>query len=178
MDESGSNEFPAFFTSKSGFNAPYNLRSIDDAARLIDTHLKSGFKTGLLIGVPILEKYSINPQYIENVINESLENAKKLNIKGKSITPYLLEKINKLTKGKSLASNIELIKNNAKIGAQIAKQLTKLNVIENIQPPIMYSDSDNNIEHQVTLLGGVNIDFAFKLKDDKTMKFKGIFIFT
>ena len=168
LDERGSNEFPAFFTSKSGFYAPYNLKSTEEAARLIDTHFKIGLQNGLLIGVPIPEEYSIDQEYIEIVIKEALENAKRFNIKGKAITPYLLETINKLTSGKSLESNIELIKNNAKVGANIAKKLSEL---RNKEKEIY---SINNNDNHVTLIGGINIDFAFKLIDDKTMKLKGV----
>ena len=171
LDESGSTEFPAFFTSKSGFHAPYNLLSINAAAKLIDTHLNTGLNNGLLIGVPIPEKHSIDSKYIENAIKEALQNAKKLNIKGKAITPYLLESINKLTRGKSLASNIELIKNNARVGAKIAKELSEL---RNQKISRINNEAIDSSHRQVTLIGGVNIDFAFKLKDDKTMQHKGV----
>ena len=149
------------------------MRTTSDAARLIDTHFKTGLKNGILIGVPIPQKYSIDSQYIENVIKEALENAKRLNIQGKAITPYLLENINKLTKGKSLESNIELIKNNAKIGAEVAKKLVELNGRKSslVDNSTSVTETTN---HQITLIGGVNIDFAFKLNDNKTMQYKGV----
>lgn len=185
LNENGSSEFPAFFTSKSGHHAPYNLRTISDAASLIHTHLRTGLNSGLLIGVPIPEQHSINSEYIEKTINEALDEAKKLNIKGKAITPFLLEKINKLTKGKSLGSNIELIKNNAKIGAEIANKLCVLKQrdnesVQSSTPSLSSTTKTYGAQNCgsstdiVTLVGGVNIDFTFKLHDDKTINYKGV----
>lgn len=106
LNETGSKDFPAFFTSSSGHESPYNCRNEKEAASLINANLKTGFNTGLLIGVPIPENYSAKRELIDAAITEALAEAHKLKIKGKKVTPFLLEKINNITKGRSLSSNV------------------------------------------------------------------------
>ena len=127
LDPSGSKEFPAFFTSKSGFHSAYNCESEAHAARVIHSNLKTGLNTGLLIGVPIPLEHSADPEIIEAAIKQALIDANRLKIKGKKVTPFLLERINQITQGRSLASNVALIKNNARTSAKIAIELHKLN---------------------------------------------------
>ena len=130
LDPSGSTEFPAFFTSKSGFHSPYNCQTERDVAQLIQTNLNTGFGSGLLIGVPIPRQHETDKSLIDQAIQEALIELKSLNIKGKKVTPFLLDKINKITKGQSLKSNIALIRNNARTSARIAVELHKLNTKE------------------------------------------------
>jgi pseudouridylate synthase len=75
---------------------------------------------GVLIGNPIPEKYQMDAGEIEKIIQEALASAEKSGIKGKEITPFLLSKIERLTEGRSLFSNIELVYNNAMLAADIA----------------------------------------------------------
>lgn len=157
------NEFPSFYSAKSGFTVPFKLDSTVDAAKLIDTHLKSGLNSGILIGVPIPDDYSLDNQQIEMAINESLKEAQEKSIKGKAVTPFLLSKIANLTKNKSLESNLALIKNNARIGAQIAIELSQLR-----------SPKLSNSNPEVLLFGGLNVDFTYKMKDSKTIGVKGV----
>jgi pseudouridine-5'-phosphate glycosidase/pseudouridine kinase len=187
LNESGSTEFPAFFTSKSGFNAPYNLKSSKDAASLINTHIGTGLKSGILIGIPVPSEHSIDSKLIEESINDALKLAKEQNIYGKHVTPFLLEKINRITRGTSMKSNIALIQNNARIGARIAKELAGLrHTVTNagqgksagqsgysfLSPhPSLIPKSSTA---QVTLIGGINLDSAYKLKDEKTLTTKGV----
>jgi len=179
LNPSGSKEFPAFYTSKSGHFAPYNCQSASEAAQLIHTHMRTGLNSGLLIGVPIPEKHSIDETLIEQAINEALASAKSSNIKGKQVTPFLLDRLNKLTGNKTLSSNLELIKNNAKVGAEIARELSrvraeKLNLAKQTAGGVYQSvDMDEN-PHQIAFIGGINVDFTYKLKDSKTMGMKGV----
>lgn len=80
-------------------------------------------KSGLVIANPIPEKFALPKDYIDRVIEEALGEAEKAGIKGKALTPFLLNKIKELTGGKSLKANIELVKNNAHLGAKIALEL-------------------------------------------------------
>lgn len=123
----GSNrDFPAFFSSKSGYQAPYNLETPLDVAAFIDRNLALGLNSGSVIGVPIPEESSIVGQEIEDAIQMALEESRSKKIIGKDVTPFILERVNQLTKGKSLEANISLIKNNAIVGAQIAAELSKI----------------------------------------------------
>jgi len=80
-----------------------------------------------LIACPIPEKYEVNYEIMEKVINEALSDCRKAGITGKSITPFLLDRIKNLTDGRSLEANIELVINNAEIGAEIAVKINSCN---------------------------------------------------
>ena len=134
-----------------------------------------GICMGILIGIPIPAEYSANPNLIENAIQEALSESKKLNIKGKKVTPYLLEKINQITKGKSLSSNIALIKNNAKISAKIALELKKLELKKDSSLSCFKAVSNDKTNHnkQITVIGGLNLDTYNHLIDEMTIKIRG-----
>ncbi|EYU46214.1 hypothetical protein ABFS82_04G063500 [Erythranthe guttata] len=119
-------EFPAFFTDKSGFKAPSRVDSPEECARLIDTSSNLKLGTGILIGVPIPSEHSASGKTIESAIQKALSEAREKNITGSAETPFLLARVNELTGGASLASNIALVKNNARVGAQIAVSLSQL----------------------------------------------------
>ncbi|XP_050673272.1 pseudouridine-5'-phosphate glycosidase isoform X2 [Leptidea sinapis] len=121
-----SKEFPSFYTRRSGFEAPYNVIDATHAARVMkaarDLHLSSG----IVVAVPICEKDAMNDKVIEEAIENALREANQRGIRGKEITPYLLAAVSAATGGASLGANIALIKNNAKVGADIAVQYQKL----------------------------------------------------
>lgn len=167
FNNNGSKEFPSFFTSKSGFSAPYNCSNASEAARLIDSNLKIGLNSGLLIAVPIPSEYAADNELIDTAINDALKEAALLEITGKKVTPFLLEKINKKTKGESMRSNLALIKNNAKVSAQIAMELSKLRTQKSFV-------IDHNSKSQVSVIGGINLDLSFKLTDESTLSIHGV----
>jgi len=78
---------------------------------------------GLLVVNPIPEEYSLDHEFIDHVIEEAVKAAGEQGVSGKNITPFLLSEITKRTEGKSLAANLELVYNNALVGAQIASAL-------------------------------------------------------
>lgn len=119
-------ELPAFFTRKSGFHVDYRVDTPNELARIYRAKQDLGLGGGLLVTNPIPEEYAMDPQYISKTIDEACEEAKRLGIKGKEITPYLLDKIQKITGGKSLEANIKLVYNNAELGAKVASELCGL----------------------------------------------------
>ncbi|MGB9813225.1 MAG: pseudouridine-5'-phosphate glycosidase [Thermovenabulum sp.] len=119
-------EFPAFYTRESGLKVDYKVENEIEAAKIIKTKWDLGLRGGLLIANPIPKEYALNKAYIDKAIEDALYEAEKRNIRGKEITPFLLDKIKDLTQGKSLKANIELAKNNAHVGAKIAIELNKL----------------------------------------------------
>jgi len=119
-------EFPAFYTRESGLKVDYMVEDEVEAARVVKTKWDLGLKGGVLIANPIPEEYALDRAYIEKAIEEAIFEADRRGIRGKALTPFLLEKIKDLTEGKSLKANIELVKNNARVGAKIAVQLNKL----------------------------------------------------
>ncbi|MDP4085551.1 MAG: pseudouridine-5'-phosphate glycosidase [Bacillota bacterium] len=118
-----SNSLPAFYTRTSPFEVNVRVENPDEAAALIRTKWELGLDGGLVIANPIPEEYALEENYIKAVIEKALNEAKEKHISGKNVTPFLLGKVKELTEGSSLNANIELVKNNAKIGAQIAVRL-------------------------------------------------------
>ncbi|RAL47879.1 hypothetical protein DM860_011464 [Cuscuta australis] len=119
-------EFPAFFTQASGCKAPCRVDTVEDCARLIDASSKLGLESGILIAVPIPKEHSSSGSLFESEIQRALLEAQDKNIIGNAETPFLLARVNELTGGASLASNVALVKNNACIGAQVAVVLAQL----------------------------------------------------
>lgn len=119
-------EFPAFFTRKSGFKVDYRLDNEIELANALKAKWDLGLRGGVVIGNPIPTEYEMDYDVINAAIEDALVEAEKLGIKGKEITPFLLGKIKSITKGQSLKSNIQLVYNNAKLGAKLSVELAKL----------------------------------------------------
>jgi len=119
-------EFPAFYHSKSGFMADYQMDSPLEIAAAMKAKWDLGLNGGLVIGNPVPDHLGMDEKIINEAIEEALKQAKEKGIKGKESTPFLLAKIKELTGGDSLESNIELVYNNARVGGQIALEFAKL----------------------------------------------------
>lgn len=122
----GTEELPAFYTRKSGFKVDYELDTPAELARAFHVKQEMGLGGGMLVTNPIPEEYSMDADVINKAINEAIEDAKKQGIHGKETTPFLLAKIKDLTGGDSLASNIQLVYNNARLAAKTAVELCGL----------------------------------------------------
>lgn len=122
----GTEELPAFYTRKSGFGVDYRMDTPAELASVFYTKEALGLKGGVLVTNPIPEEYSMDHDVINKAIEEAVEESKKLGIKGKETTPFLLAKIKEITGGDSLDSNIQLVYNNARLAAETAKELCKL----------------------------------------------------
>lgn len=116
----GQEEFPSFYSRKSGFTSPLRLDSAGEIAALLDTKWKLGLTGSVLIANPVPEDREIDAYEMEIHILQALNAAKEKKISGKDITPFILQYIAEHTKGESLETNIELIKHNAELGAKIA----------------------------------------------------------
>ncbi|PID82413.1 MAG: pseudouridine-5-phosphate glycosidase [Clostridiales bacterium] len=121
----GTEEFPAFYSDKSGFKSDYMVTSADEIADIMVTKWDLGLKGGIVIANPIPKEVSMDPEVINSAIDKALEEADSLSIKGKEITPFILDKVKQITSGTSLEANIELVYNNARLGAEIALQYYK-----------------------------------------------------
>ena len=120
-------ELPAFYTRKSGFGVDYRLDTPQELAKTFFVKQDMGLVGGMLVTNPIPEEYSMDHEVINKAIDEAVEESKRLGIHGKDTTPFLLAKIKDLTGGDSLASNIQLVYNNARLAAKTAVELSKLN---------------------------------------------------
>ena len=119
-------ELPAFYTRTSGLKVDYAIRDYEDGARIVRAKHEMGLSGGILITNPIPEKYSIPAEQINAVIEQAIAEMDERGIKGKECTPFLLAKIAEITRGESLASNIQLVYNNAAVGTEIAKAYSEL----------------------------------------------------
>lgn len=102
-----SDKFPAFYSRQTfdGLKSPMRLSNAEEAARLIETQTKLKLDSGILLAVPIPESFSLDPRQIEEAIAKALEAAKLHNVSGKNVTPFLLDKLSRLTAGQSLKSS-------------------------------------------------------------------------
>lgn len=119
----GADEFPAFFSRKSGQPAECRMDDPAAIAALINAKDQMGLKGGVLVACPLPEEDEIPFEEIDVVIQKALKECEEQNITGKRITPFLLSRVTEMTEGKSLEANIKLVFNNAKVGAAIAANL-------------------------------------------------------
>ncbi|MCR5096172.1 MAG: pseudouridine-5'-phosphate glycosidase [Erysipelotrichaceae bacterium] len=119
-------DFPAFYSETSGFGVDYEVKDAAEVAKILKTKWDLGLKGGVLVGNPIPHEYSMDHEVIDKVIDQALEMAKEKKIHGKATTPFLLATIKDLTGGDSLASNLQLAYNNARVASKIAVEFAKL----------------------------------------------------
>ena len=122
----GTEELPAFYTRQSGFRVDYRIDTVQELAATFKTQNELGFRGGMLVTNPIPEEYAMPLDTINAAIEQALAECEKKGIHGKEITPFLLARVAELTGGNSLASNIQLVYNNAKIAAQTAVEYCKM----------------------------------------------------
>jgi pseudouridylate synthase len=116
----GQDEFPAFYSSRSGYKSPLRLDTAKEIAMMLDAKWKLGLAGSVLIANPIPQQYEIAEDEMEVHIQSALTAAASKNILGKEITPFILKYIAEHSHGESLETNIALIKHNAKVGAELA----------------------------------------------------------
>lgn len=116
----GQDEFPSFYSRKSGFKSPLRLDSPKEIAAMLKTKWQLGLNGSVLIANPVPAEFEIGAEEMETHIVEALNAAKEKNISGKEATPFILKYIADHTHGESLEANIALIKHNAKVGAEVA----------------------------------------------------------
>ena len=118
-------EFPAFYTTTSGYSVQSRINTAEEIARCMKVKWELGLEGGMVIANPVLPEDAMDEVVIEEAITKSLKEASEKGIDGKAVTPFLLERINQLTDGESLKTNIALVCNNALVGAKIASAYGK-----------------------------------------------------
>jgi pseudouridine-5'-phosphate glycosidase len=119
----GQAAFPAFFTRDSGFKADFQLDTPEEQALFIRTKWRLGLAGGVVVSNPVPAAMAMQSEEIDAIIGQALREADEQGVKGKLVTPFLLARIKELTGGRSLATNIALVKHNALVGAQLAVAL-------------------------------------------------------
>ena len=113
-------EFPAFYSISSGLPISTRIDLPEGVALLAKTHWDMGMPSSILVAVPPPADVALGSRFIESAIQTALEEAQKKNIRGQSITPFLLRRVSELTGGSSLTANLGLLRNNAIVAAKIA----------------------------------------------------------
>jgi len=116
----GQNDFPSFYSRSSGLQSPLRMDSAKEIASLLHTKWSLGLEGSVLIANPVPSDQEINASEMKIHIEKAIQVADQQNIKGKELTPFLLQWISEHTNGESLETNISLIKHNAALGAAIA----------------------------------------------------------
>lgn len=119
----GQDNFAAFYTRDSGFPADFRIDDADAQARFIRTKWDLGLEGGVVVSVPVPEESAMPREEIDRITEQALAEAEAQGITGKAVTPFLLARIKALTGGRSLATNIALVKHNAEVGARLAVAL-------------------------------------------------------
>ena len=122
----GVDELPAFYTRKSGFNVDYKIDSPKEIAEVLKSKWDLNLHGGVVVANPIPEEFQMDYDLINKSIEDAVKESTEKGIKGKASTPFLLAKVQEITGGDSLEANIELVYNNARLGAKIAVELSKL----------------------------------------------------
>jgi len=115
--------FPAFFTRESGFNADFQLDTAAEQASFIATKWALGLNGGVVVSAPVPVQEAMPKDEIDAITLRALQEAEENGVTGKKVTPFLLARIKTLTEGRSLKTNIALVKNNARVGAALAREL-------------------------------------------------------
>ena len=113
--------FPLFYSAQSEYPVPYRFDSSQKIAEFLKTKWESNLNGGIIIANPIPQKWELDSEWMEEKIQSSIQTAQNKKIRGKDVTPFLLQEIGHLTGNVSLQSNIQLVYNNCLIASFIAK---------------------------------------------------------
>ncbi|WP_280768819.1 pseudouridine-5'-phosphate glycosidase [Salipaludibacillus daqingensis] len=114
------NQFPAFYTRESGFGVDVHAHSAEEVAEMLKVKWDLNLQGGVVIGNPVPLNDEMDKSTIDAIIDAALAEAKKQNINGKETTPFLLDRLKMMSEGATLKTNIALVENNARVGAEIA----------------------------------------------------------
>jgi pseudouridine-5'-phosphate glycosidase len=119
-------KMPAFYTQASEFDLTFRAEDVDTLASVLKAKWDLGLKGGAVVANPIPAEHAMEESFINGIIDQAMAEAKENGIAGKETTPFLLGKVKELTEGTSLVANIELVKNNAEVGAKLAVAYNQL----------------------------------------------------
>lgn len=113
-------ELPAFYSRRSGLTVDETIETAREVAQIARARDRLNLPNAILLTVPVPEEFEIETEELEKILCDALELAARQNVKGKEITPFLLSRMAEKSAGKTLAANIALLENNARIAAQVA----------------------------------------------------------
>jgi pseudouridine-5'-phosphate glycosidase len=116
-------KMPAFYSASSDFDVDERVDTAEDVSRIADARRDLGLNSALLVTVPVPAEFEIPSNEVESLIDAALASAKAQGVAGKKLTPFLLNELSQKSGGKTLASNVALLENNARVAAEIAGAL-------------------------------------------------------
>lgn len=116
--------FPAFYAVSSELPVDVRVETAQEAAAIVQAQWSAGLRGGALIAVPPPGDLALPDDEMEAAIAQALADEEREGVTGKHITPYLLAKVAEITGGRSMAVNLALLEQNARIAARIAKAMT------------------------------------------------------
>jgi pseudouridine-5'-phosphate glycosidase len=120
----GCDEMPAFYSRVSGLPVDVRCDSPVEIVQIFKTQRELGFRSALLVTVPVPSEAEVPPELLSQALEKSLDEAREENVTGRNLTPFLLGRMSELSDGATLRANIALLKNNARVAAQIARALS------------------------------------------------------
>lgn len=118
-------EFPAFYSRESGLPVDYRIDTVKELAAMIRAKWELGLHGGVVVANPIPVNFALDREAINQAIDQAVEEAERREIRGKAITPFLLGRVEALTGGASLAANVELVLNNARLAGELAVEMVQ-----------------------------------------------------
>ncbi|MFP4485086.1 MAG: pseudouridine-5'-phosphate glycosidase [Spirochaetaceae bacterium] len=122
----GTDELPAFYSRESGLPVDYRMDSPEEIAHFLHTGWETDTLAGTVLANPVPREWSLPKEEMDGIIRRAVDEAEEQGLRGKELTPFLLARITELSEGKSLVSNIALVKNNADLAGRIAVRLNAL----------------------------------------------------
>ncbi len=122
-------EFPAFYSRRSGIKLNMRVDSVEEIVEIFKEMERMDYESALLVANPVPEESEMPFDEVERMVEEAEKEAKKLGIRGKELTPFLLKRLSEMSGGKTLESNVALLKNNALLAGTIASKLVKERLI-------------------------------------------------
>jgi pseudouridylate synthase len=116
-------DFPAFYSRTSGLKTSARADTPEQVAEIAREHWGMGMQSAILVTVPPPEGSALPPEQVESAIQQALAEAQAQRVRGQAVTPFLLQRVSQLTGGSSLRANLDFLKNNAQIAAQISLKI-------------------------------------------------------
>ncbi len=120
----GTDEFPAFYSRRSGLAVPHRVATAEEAADVVRAARALGYRGGLLFAAPVPETDEVPLEEVEPIVARALEEAAAAGVTGGAVTPFVLERVAAGTDGRSVAANVALVEDNARWAAALAWALS------------------------------------------------------
>jgi len=122
----GTDEMPGFYTRSAGVRVDARVENAAQAARIVAAHWHAGFRTGVLVTVPLSHEDALSQEELQSALQQAEDEAAQQGIHGPAVTPYVLAALARLTHGRSVDANLKLLRQNAHFAAQLARDLAQI----------------------------------------------------